>query len=189
MTRRRAASLVGASGEWAAGPQGSKRMFAPSRSFLLKQEIKTTESLLFAHGLSSATIARDGNGNPSLLRSGRGRIDLVSAAVLASGLRAVGRRLRVQRLSEVGDVTAMQRKRFYQTREWRSMSRHIRQRDGWLCTSTAGREGWRAAAGASHRAAIGKRGAAKRIQPHQPMRRMSSTTPRSSRGSGEARVG
>ena len=30
-------------------------------------------------------------------------------------------------------MTAIQRKRFYQTREWRSMSRHIRQRDGWLC--------------------------------------------------------
>ena len=70
-----------------AGPQGSSDVRAFQR-FLLKQEIKTTESLLFAHGLSSATIARDGNGNPSLLRSGRGRIDLVSAAVLASGLRA-----------------------------------------------------------------------------------------------------
>ena len=27
------------------------------------------------------------------------------------------------------------RQRFYATREWRAMSRHIRQRDGWLCTS------------------------------------------------------
>ena len=69
------------------GPQGSNDVRAFQR-FLLKGEIKTTESLLFGHGLSSATIARDGNGNPSLLRSGRGRIDLVSAAVLASGLRA-----------------------------------------------------------------------------------------------------
>ena len=69
------------------GPQGANDVRAFQR-FLLKQEIKTTESLLFAHGLSSATIARDGNGNPSLLRSGRGRIDLVSAAVLAAGLRA-----------------------------------------------------------------------------------------------------
>ena len=32
-------------------------------------------------------------------------------------------------------MTVIQRKRFYQTREWRAMSRHIRQRDGWLCTS------------------------------------------------------
>ena len=30
-------------------------------------------------------------------------------------------------------MTAMQRKRFYQTRAWRAMSRHIRQRDKWLC--------------------------------------------------------
>ena len=70
-----------------AGPQGSNDVRA-FQTFLLKGEIKTTESLLFAAGLSSATVARDGNGNPSLLRSGRGRIDLVSAAVLASGLRS-----------------------------------------------------------------------------------------------------
>ena len=70
-----------------AGPQGSSDVRA-FQTFLLKGEIKTVTSLLFAYGLSSATIARDGNGNPSLLRSGRGRIDLVSAAVLASGLRA-----------------------------------------------------------------------------------------------------
>ena len=70
-----------------AGPQGSNDVRA-FQTFLLKGEIKTTASLLFAYGLSSATIARDGNGNPSLLRSGRGRIDLVSAAVLAAGLRA-----------------------------------------------------------------------------------------------------
>ena len=69
------------------GPQGSNDVRA-FQTFLLKGEIKTTASLLFAYGLSSATISRDGNGNPSLLRSGRGRIDLVSAAVLASGLRA-----------------------------------------------------------------------------------------------------
>ena len=69
------------------GPQGSNDVRAFQR-FLLKGEIKTTPSILFAYGLSSATIARDGNGNPSLLRSGRARIDLVSAAVLAAGLRS-----------------------------------------------------------------------------------------------------
>ena len=84
--------LTGVDFEWnfrrmGSGPQGSNDCRAFQR-FILKQEIKTTESLLFASGLSSATIARDGNGNPSLLRSGRGRIDLVSAAVLASGLRS-----------------------------------------------------------------------------------------------------
>ena len=30
-------------------------------------------------------------------------------------------------------MTAKQRRRFYATPEWRSMSRHIRQRDNWLC--------------------------------------------------------
>ena len=30
-------------------------------------------------------------------------------------------------------MTRTQRKKFYETRAWRSMSRHIRQRDGWLC--------------------------------------------------------
>ena len=30
-------------------------------------------------------------------------------------------------------MTAFQRKRFYETREWRAMSRRIRARDGWLC--------------------------------------------------------
>ena len=69
------------------GPQGSNDVRA-FQKMVLRAEIKTTASLLFAHSLSSATIARDGNGNPSLLRSGRGRIDLVSAACLASGLRS-----------------------------------------------------------------------------------------------------
>ena len=32
-------------------------------------------------------------------------------------------------------MTRTQRQRFYATREWRAMSRHIRQRDNWLCTS------------------------------------------------------
>ena len=31
-------------------------------------------------------------------------------------------------------MTAKQRKKFYQTGEWRAMSRRIRERDGWLCT-------------------------------------------------------
>ena len=32
-------------------------------------------------------------------------------------------------------MTAKQRKSFYATPAWRSMSRHIRERDGWMCTS------------------------------------------------------
>ena len=61
------------------------------RSFqkmVLEAEIKTLPNLLFASGLASAIIRRDGNSNPGLERSGRGRIDLISAAVLASGLRS-----------------------------------------------------------------------------------------------------
>ena len=30
-------------------------------------------------------------------------------------------------------MTRPQRQLFYQSREWRAMSRHIRHRDGWLC--------------------------------------------------------
>ena len=69
-----------------AGPQGSNDVRAFQR-MVYRAEIKTPPNLLFAHGLSSAVVARDGNGNPSLERSGRGRIDLVSAGVLAAGLR------------------------------------------------------------------------------------------------------
>ena len=69
-----------------AGPQGSNDVRAFQR-MVYRAEIKTTANLLFAHGLSSAVVARDANGNPSLERSGRGRIDLVSAGVLAAGLR------------------------------------------------------------------------------------------------------
>ena len=68
------------------GPQGSNDCRAFQR-MVYRAEIKTTANLLFAHGLSSAVVARDANGNPSLERSGRGRIDLVSAGVLAAGLR------------------------------------------------------------------------------------------------------
>ena len=76
---------------WEFSAMGSgERGSADVRSFqklVLRAEIKTRANLLFAHGLSSAVIRRDGNGNPALERSGKGRIDLVSAAVLASGLK------------------------------------------------------------------------------------------------------
>ena len=70
-----------------AGPTGGNDLRA-FQKMVLRRELKTVQNVLFAHGLSSAVVARDGNGNPSLLRSGRGRIDLVSAAVLAAGLRS-----------------------------------------------------------------------------------------------------
>ena len=78
--------------EWSFSAMGAgERGSADVRSFqrmVLRAEIKTSPSLLLASGLSSAVIRRDGNSNPALDRSGKARIDLVSAAVLASGLRA-----------------------------------------------------------------------------------------------------
>ena len=77
---------------WEFVPMGcGERGSADVRSLqkmVLEAEIKTLPNLLFANGLSSAIIRRDGNSNPGLVRSGRGRIDLVSAAVLAAGLRS-----------------------------------------------------------------------------------------------------
>ena len=69
------------------GERGSADVRALQRS-ILRAEFKTLPSLLFASGLSSAIIRRDGNSNPGLERSGKARIDLVSALVLAAGLRA-----------------------------------------------------------------------------------------------------
>ena len=69
------------------GERGSGDVRALQRS-VLRAEFKTLPSLLFASGLSSATIRRDGNSNPGLERGGKARIDLVSALVLAAGLRS-----------------------------------------------------------------------------------------------------
>ena len=69
------------------GARGSADVRALQRS-ILRAEFKTLPSLLFASGLSSAVIRRDGNSNPGLERSGKARIDLVSALVLASGMRS-----------------------------------------------------------------------------------------------------
>ena len=78
--------------EWEFVPRGcGERGSADVRAFqklVLEADIKTLPNLLFAHGLSSAIVRRDGNSPPGLERSGKGRIDLVSAAVLAAGLRS-----------------------------------------------------------------------------------------------------
>ena len=53
------------------------------QNMVLRGELRTAPNLLFASGLSSAAIIRrDGNSNPGLDRSGKARIDLISAAVL-----------------------------------------------------------------------------------------------------------
>ena len=69
------------------GERGSADVRALQNA-VLRAEFKTLPSLLFASGLSSACIRRDGNSNPGLERSGKARIDLVSALVLAAGLRS-----------------------------------------------------------------------------------------------------
>ena len=83
---------TGAEFPWEFVPMGcGERGSADVRAFekaVLRAEFKTLPSLLFASGLSSAVIRRDGNSNPGLERSGKARIDLISAAVLAAGLRS-----------------------------------------------------------------------------------------------------
>ena len=78
--------------DWQFVPMGcGERGSFDVRSFqnmVLRGEIRTAPNLLFASGLSSAIIRRDGNSNPGLDRSGKARIDLISAAVLAAGLRS-----------------------------------------------------------------------------------------------------
>ena len=84
---------TGADFEWSFSAMGSgERGASDVRAFqklVLTAGIKAIPSLLFASGLSSAVIKRDGNSNPSLERSGRGqdRFNLVRRC-LASGLRS-----------------------------------------------------------------------------------------------------
>ena len=45
------------------------------------------ESLAFATAVANSSLRRDGNGNPGLDKAtSRGRIDLLSAAVIAAGI-------------------------------------------------------------------------------------------------------
>ena len=53
---------------------------------VLQRKLRMAESLALVTAISKSTIRRDGNGNPGLDRAtGRGRIDLLSAAVIAAG--------------------------------------------------------------------------------------------------------
>ena len=52
---------------------------------VLTGELRTTESLLMASAIASSSVVRDDLGNPALKRVG-GRIDALSAAVIAAGL-------------------------------------------------------------------------------------------------------
>ena len=56
---------------------------------ILAGKLGMNESLALATAISKSTIKRDANGNAGLDKAGsRGRIDLLSAAVIASGLAA-----------------------------------------------------------------------------------------------------
>ena len=53
---------------------------------VLQRKLRMAESLALVTAISKSTLRRDGNGNPGLDRAtGRGRIDLLSAAVIAAG--------------------------------------------------------------------------------------------------------
>ena len=69
------------------GPTGSADVRAFQRS-VFSHAIKTAPSLLLPLALKSTVLARDSNGNPSLHRGNTGRIDVLSACVLAIGLAA-----------------------------------------------------------------------------------------------------
>ena len=68
-----------------AGPQGSSDVMAFQRA-ILRGEFRTRPSLLMPLALKSTVLRRDGNGNPALERGNTGRIDVLSACVLAAGL-------------------------------------------------------------------------------------------------------
>ena len=69
-----------------AGKDGGADVRAFQR-LILNRRLALTESLALASAVSNSSIRRDGNGNPALDKAtARGRIDLLSAAVIAAGL-------------------------------------------------------------------------------------------------------
>ena len=69
-----------------AGKDGSRDVRALQR-LVLNRRLKLPDSLALVTAVSKSAIRRDGNGNPGLDKSeARGRIDLLSAAVIAAGL-------------------------------------------------------------------------------------------------------
>ena len=69
-----------------AGKDGSADVRALTR-LVLQGKLKLIQSLALTTAVSTSAIRRDGNGNPALDKStGRGRIDLLSALVIAAGL-------------------------------------------------------------------------------------------------------
>ena len=69
-----------------AGKDGGRDVRALQR-LVLNRKLAMRESLAFATAVGNSAIRRDGNGNPGLDKgTQRGRIDLLSAAVIAAGL-------------------------------------------------------------------------------------------------------
>ena len=69
-----------------AGKDGSRDVRALQR-LVLNRRLKLPDSLALVTAVSKSAIRRDGNGNPGLDKAdSRGRIDLLSAAVIAAGL-------------------------------------------------------------------------------------------------------
>ena len=69
-----------------AGKDGSRDVRALQR-LVLNGKLRMLDSLAFASAVANSALRRDANGNPALDKAtSRGRIDLLSAAVIAAGL-------------------------------------------------------------------------------------------------------
>ena len=69
-----------------AGKGGGRDVRALQR-LVLNRRLSMRESLAFSSAVANSSLRRDGNGNPGLDKAtSRGRIDLLSAAVIAAGL-------------------------------------------------------------------------------------------------------
>ncbi len=69
-----------------AGKDGGRDVRAFQR-LVMQRKLAMAENLSLATAIAKSTLRRDANGNPGLDRStGRGRIDVLSAAVIAAGL-------------------------------------------------------------------------------------------------------
>ena len=73
-----------------AGKDGGKDIRAFQR-LVLQKRFSMVENLAFVTAITKSTLRRDANGNPGLDKANsRGRIDILSAAVIAAGLAEPG---------------------------------------------------------------------------------------------------
>lgn len=69
-----------------AGKDGGRDVRAFQR-LVMQRQLAMAENLSLVTAIAKSTLRRDGNGNPGLDKaSARGRIDVLSAAVIAAGL-------------------------------------------------------------------------------------------------------